>query len=137
MTALPIGTKLNVNTASEALLASLSDNLDSSTAASLIEERGQAEFVDIDATFEGLVEPETLQRIDGVTEHFLLTATVTLGTNQLTMRSVLQRDRERRHASAVPQSRSRVTDGRLLVHRARRRRIACDVGRGSMPTGGC
>jgi general secretion pathway protein K len=92
VTALPIGTKLNVNTASEALLASLSDNLDSSTAASLIEERGQAEFVDIDATFEGLVEPETLQRIDGVTEHFLLTATVTLGTNQLTMRSVLQRD---------------------------------------------
>jgi general secretion pathway protein K len=92
VTALPMGTKLNVNTASEALLASLSDDLDASTAASLVEERAGAEFVDIDATFEGLVEPETLQRIDGVTEHFLLTATVTLGTNQLTMRSVLQRD---------------------------------------------
>lgn len=92
VTALPIGTKLNVNTASDVLLASLSDDLDSSTAESLIEERAGAEFVDIDATFEGLVEPETLRRIDGVTEHFLLTATVTLGTNQLTMRSLLQRD---------------------------------------------
>ena len=33
------------------------------------------------------------EEIDGVSEHFLLTATVTLGSNQLTMRSVLQRDR--------------------------------------------
>ncbi|HLF13234.1 MAG TPA: type II secretion system minor pseudopilin GspK [Gammaproteobacteria bacterium] len=90
--ALPIGTKLNVNTASEILLASLSDDIDLSTAASLIQERAGAEFIDINATFEGLVEPEVLERIDGVSEHFLLTATVTLGTNQLTMRSVLQRD---------------------------------------------
>ena len=90
--ALPIGTKLNVNTASEILLASLSDDIDLSTAAALIQERAGAEFIDINATFEGLVEPEVLERIDGVSEHFLLTATVTLGTNQLTMRSVLQRD---------------------------------------------
>jgi hypothetical protein len=34
-----------------------------------------------------------LRRIDGTSEHFLLTATVTLGTNQMVMRSVLQRDR--------------------------------------------
>jgi general secretion pathway protein K len=92
VTALPIGTKLNVNTASAMLLASLSDELDLSTAESLIEERAGAEFTDIDTTFEGLVDPQVLQRIDGVTEHFLLTGTVTLGTNQLTMRSVLQRD---------------------------------------------
>ena len=37
-------------------------------------------------------EPEMLQRIDVVTNHFLLTATVALGTTQITMRSVLQRD---------------------------------------------
>ena len=37
-------------------------------------------------------EPEMFARIDGVSSHFLLTGTVTLGTNQLTMRSVLQRD---------------------------------------------
>ena len=93
ITVLPRGTKLNVNTASDVVLASLSDDLDPATATALVEERDNAEFLDIDATFGGLVDPDTLQEIDGVSEHFLLTATVTLGSNQLTMRSVLQRDR--------------------------------------------
>jgi general secretion pathway protein K len=92
VTALPIGTKLNVNTASAIVLASLSDDIDLPTAEGLVQQRDNANFADIDATFEGLVEPQVLKTIDGVSEHFLLTATVTLGTNQLTMRSVLQRD---------------------------------------------
>lgn len=92
VTVLPIGTRINVNTAPPVVIASLSESIDLSMATSLVEERGGADFQDIDAVFEGLVEPEMLQRIDGVSEHFLLTATVTLGTNQLTMRSVLQRD---------------------------------------------
>jgi general secretion pathway protein K len=92
VTVLPAGTKLNVNTAADVVLASLSDDIDISKAQSLIEERADAEFLDIDKTFEDLVEPDVLKRIDGVSEHFLLTATVTLGTNQLTMRSILQRD---------------------------------------------
>jgi len=74
------------------VLASLSDDIDPATASALVDERAGADFPDIDATFEGLVEPDVLRMIDGVSEHFLLTATVTLGTNQLTMRSVLQRD---------------------------------------------
>jgi general secretion pathway protein K len=93
VTVLPRGSQLNVNTASAVLLASLSDDIDIATAETLVEERAGAEFVDIDATFAGLVEPDTLQVIDGVSEHFFWTATVTLGSNQLTMRSVLQRDR--------------------------------------------
>jgi general secretion pathway protein K len=92
VTVLPPGTKLNVNTASDVVLASLSDDIDISTAQSLVEQRAGAEFLDIDKTFEDLVEPDVLKRIDGVSEHFLLTATVTLGTNQMTMRSILQRD---------------------------------------------
>jgi general secretion pathway protein K len=92
VTALPIGTKLNVNTASDVVLASLSDTLDLAAADSLVEERGEAGFADIDAAFEGQVEPEMLQRIDGVTEHFQLTATVQLGDTLLTAHSVLQRD---------------------------------------------
>jgi general secretion pathway protein K len=92
VTVLPIGTRINVNTAPPVVLASLSDDIDVSTATSLVEERAGADFPDVDAVFEGLVAPEMLQRIDGVSEHFLLTATVTLGTNQMTMRSVLQRD---------------------------------------------
>lgn len=92
VTALPSGTRINVNTASDVVLASLSDDIDLRYAQSLAEERGESAFVDIDAVFGGLVEPQMLQRIDGVSEHFLLTATVTLGNAQLTMRSVLQRD---------------------------------------------
>lgn len=92
VTALPRGTDINVNTASNVVLASLSDTISLSVADSLIEERAGLNFPDIDSTFEGLVEAETLSRIDGVTQYFLLTVTVTLGTNQLTMRSVLRRD---------------------------------------------
>jgi general secretion pathway protein K len=69
----------------------LIDDIDAATARARRRTRGRR-VPDIDATFEGLVEPEVLQTIDGVSEHFLLTATVTLGTNQLTMRAVLQRD---------------------------------------------
>ena len=92
VTALPIGTKLNVNTASAVVLASLSDDIDVSTAEGLVQQRNDGAFADIDKTFEGLVDPKMLKQLDGVSQHFLLTATVTLGTNQLTMRSVLQRD---------------------------------------------
>ena len=92
VTALPIGTKLNVNTASAVVLASLSNNIDMSTAEGLVQQRNDGAFVDITKTFEGLVDPKVLKEIDGVSQHFLLTATVTLGTNQFTMRSVLQRD---------------------------------------------
>jgi general secretion pathway protein K len=92
ITVLPTGTKINVNTASAVVLSSLSDDIDLSMAESLVEDRNGGEFVDIGATFSGMVEPDMLKRIDGTTQYFLLTATVTLGTNQLTMRSVLQRD---------------------------------------------
>ena len=92
VTALPSGTMLNVNTASEFILASLSDDIDLSRSASLIEERGGADFANIIQTLEGDVEPDTLQRIDGVSQYFLLSASVAIGTNQFTMYSVLQRD---------------------------------------------
>ena len=92
VSALPQGTSLNVNTASDYVLASLSDDIDLSTANSLIFERADAEFVDIESSFGGLVEDEVFTMIDGVSTHFLLTATVTLGNSQTTIRSVLQRD---------------------------------------------
>jgi general secretion pathway protein K len=90
--ALPRGTTLNVNTASDMLLASLSDDIDLSLAASLIDERGDTGFADVETTFADLIAPEMFAKIDGVSEHFLLTGTVTIDTTQLTMRSVLQRD---------------------------------------------
>jgi len=90
--ALPSGTTLNVNTASGIVLASLSDDIDLALGDSLVEERGGANFPNIDVTFEGQVEADVLSRIDGVTQYFLLTATVVLGTHQLSMYSLLQRD---------------------------------------------
>lgn len=92
VTALPQGTRINVNTASDYVLASLSDDIDLGTAESLIFERGDAAFVDIEASFGGLIEDEVFAMIDEVSAHFLLTATVTLGNSQTTIRSVLQRD---------------------------------------------
>ena len=70
----------------------MKDDIDLSTGTSLVQERGEADFVDIDASFEGLVEADVLRRIDGVSRYFLLTATVVLGTHQLTMYSLLERD---------------------------------------------
>ena len=93
VTALPIGTKLNVNTASDYVLASLSNDIDLPAAGFLIQEqRGASGFVNVIATFERLVEPDLLSRIDRVSQHFLLAATVSIGTTQITMYSLLQRD---------------------------------------------
>lgn len=93
VTALPIGTKLNVNTASDYVLASLSNDIDLPAADFLIQEqRGASGFVNVIATFERLVEPDLLSRIDRVSQHFLLAATVSIGTTQITMYSLLQRD---------------------------------------------
>jgi hypothetical protein len=57
-----------------------------------LSKRADAEFVDIEASFGGLVEEDVFATIDAVSAHFLLTATVTLGNSQTTIRSVLQRD---------------------------------------------
>lgn len=92
VTALPHGTRLNVNTASEWLIASLSDDIDLGLAGSLIEERGEAGFSEIEASFAGLIEADMFAKIDGVSEHFLLTSDIRLDAFQMTTLSVLQRD---------------------------------------------
>jgi general secretion pathway protein K len=92
ITALPRGTTLNVNTASDVLLASLSDDIDLSLAASLIDERAGADFVNIEDSFQGIVSEDMLPRIAGISDHFLLVGTVQIGVTVLTMRSVLQRN---------------------------------------------
>jgi general secretion pathway protein K len=96
VTALPRGTWLNVNTAPQEILASLADEIDMSVAASLIRERGEGAFANVQTTFEGLVSEDMLPRIDGVSDHFLLTGEVTIGDTQLTISSMLQR-----HSSGI------------------------------------
>ena len=96
VSALPIGTRLNVNTAPDVVLASLSDEIDLSVAASLIDERGDTGFASVQTSFQGLVSEELLPRIDGVSEHFMLHGRVTIGETNLTIHSVLQR-----HSSGI------------------------------------
>ncbi|MDX1561518.1 MAG: type II secretion system minor pseudopilin GspK, partial [Gammaproteobacteria bacterium] len=68
--ALPMGTNINVNTASDVVLASLSDQIDLSTARSLVDERAGLDFPNVRERFQGLVAEDMLPRIDGVSEHF-------------------------------------------------------------------
>ena len=71
----------------------ISNDIDLPAADFLIQEqRGASGFVNVIATFERLVEPDLLSRIDRVSQHFLLAATVSIGTTQITMYSLLQRD---------------------------------------------
>lgn len=91
VTALPKGTRLNVNTASAPVLDSLSEEIDAGVAESLVEERGDLGFESVQTTFQGLVSEEMLPRIDGVSSHFLLSGQVTIGDTTLRIKSVLQR----------------------------------------------
>lgn len=107
VTALPRGTKLNVNTAPAVLLASLSDELSINIAESLVEDRDLGAFDSVQTTFQGLVSEEMLPYIDGISDHFLLVGEVTIGDTQLTINALLQR-----HSSGVTRTMFR-TLGRL------------------------
>jgi hypothetical protein len=74
------------------VLESLSEEINPQIAESLVEEREGVGFASVTTTFQGLVSEEMLPRIDGVSEHFLLSGRVTIGDTQLTINSVLQRD---------------------------------------------
>jgi len=91
VTALPKGTRLNVNTAPAPILMSLSDDIDAGYADALLAERGDASFDSVQTTFQGIVDEAMLPRIDGVSDHFLLVGEVTIGDTTLTINSVLQR----------------------------------------------
>jgi type II secretory pathway component PulK len=98
--ALPPGQKINVNTAEDPVLLSLSTNPGSTSAADLranrpycdilVAEGSAAAFMD-DA--EGIIEADFASNFLTVTtNYFQLKVLVTLGTSQLTMYSLLYRD---------------------------------------------
>ena len=92
ISALPVGTALNVNTADPFVLSSLSDDIDLLRAEALVEERGEADFINIQDSFAPFLEEDMLLRIDGVSRFFQLSATISIGTSQYSMYSLLQRD---------------------------------------------
>jgi general secretion pathway protein K len=92
--ALPPGTRLNVNTASAEVLASLSEELTVEEALMLIEDRGEADFPDYELTFSERLTPEMMGRIDETSRFFRLTGIVSIGATEITMYSLLDRDNQ-------------------------------------------
>lgn len=89
--ALPVGTTININTASPELLAALSDDISLLDAQSMAEGRIDAPF-DSPDEIRTDVPADVLPMLSVSTEFFLATALVTLGTTRLSMYSLLERD---------------------------------------------
>jgi len=92
VTALPGRTTINVNTATPAVLQSLDRNIDPSTLESLLAQREESGFPDINGTFGALVSNAAiLNQLDGSSEFFQLKAVVQIDTVRLTYYSILLR----------------------------------------------
>ncbi|NND60221.1 MAG: type II secretion system minor pseudopilin GspK [Gammaproteobacteria bacterium] len=91
LAALPIGTTININTATPELLAALSDDISPFDAQSMAEGRIDAPFDSPEEIRED-VSPEVLPMLSVSSEFFRTTAIVTLGTTRVTMYSLLERD---------------------------------------------
>lgn len=91
ITALPVRTQINANTAPPVVLQSLSDTMTPADAAALVEERGAEGFPDVQATFAPLLPPGA-PLPETASQYFRLRVVVRLGTVRLTLYSVLQRD---------------------------------------------
>ena len=89
--ALPGRTGINVNTATSAVLRSLDENLSASDVESLIQEREDGGFTDVQATFSTLVSPEILPQLEETTSYFQLKVIVQIATVRITYFSTLQR----------------------------------------------
>jgi general secretion pathway protein K len=89
--ALPGRTSINVNTATGAVLQSLSENMSPADVEGLIAERKDAGFASVEDAFTTLVEPEVLNTLTETTSFFQLRVVVRIDTVRVTLYSVLQR----------------------------------------------
>jgi general secretion pathway protein K len=89
--ALPGRTGINVNTATPAVLQSLDENLSASDVESLISERENGGFADLQNTFSTLVAPEVLPQLEETTSYFQLRLVVQIATVRIIYFSTLQR----------------------------------------------
>ena len=88
--ALPIGTQLNVNTATVAVLHSLSDDMSESEVDSLLDERADDGFESIQNVVDK-IDPELTPSVTLSSDYFRVTADVSIGTYRLTLYSLLER----------------------------------------------
>ncbi|MDH4108834.1 MAG: type II secretion system minor pseudopilin GspK [Gammaproteobacteria bacterium] len=89
--ALPGRTAINVNTATAAVLQSLSENMSAAEVEGLVAERQSAGFASVEDAFTTLVEPEVLNTLAETTSYFQLRVVVRIDTVRITLYSVLQR----------------------------------------------
>lgn len=92
LTALPGHTFINPNTATPAVLRSLSDTITDSDVEALLAERAEAGFPDIPAAFASLVPPDVVNELQPDTSYFQLRVIVRIGTVRITLYSVLERN---------------------------------------------
>lgn len=89
--ALPGRTGINVNTATAPVLQSLGENLSASDVESLISEREDGGFADMQNTFSTLVDPEMLPQLVESTSYFQLRLVVQIATVRIIYFSTMQR----------------------------------------------
>jgi len=92
ITALPGRTDINVNTAPAEVLQSLDETLSAADVESLISEREDGGFVDVENRFRTLVAPDMLDRIGETTSFFQLRVVVQIATVRVNYFSLLYRD---------------------------------------------
>jgi general secretion pathway protein K len=92
VTALPGATRINVNTATPAVLQSLDENFDESAVESLLSQREDGGFTDISKTFATLLKDAAMfAQITDSSSYFQLKAVVQIDTVRVTYFSVLMR----------------------------------------------
>ena len=92
ITALPERTSINPNTATSAVLQSLHVNMDESMLESLLSQREESGFQDIDVVFGGLGLTEEMRgQLDASSKYFQLKAVVQIDTVRVTYYSILLR----------------------------------------------
>jgi general secretion pathway protein K len=104
ITALPGKTLINVNTATGPVLQSLSDDISAAVAESLISDREESGFVNIETAFTPYLGKEAASELSETSDFFQLKVIVQIATVRITYYSVLKRDGQR--GTVVPILRS-------------------------------
>lgn len=91
ITALPGRTTINANTATPAVLQSLDENLTAGDVQSLLAEREDGGFPNVQTAFSSLVRPDVVNSLDESSNFFQLQVVVEIDTVRVTLYSLLQR----------------------------------------------
>ena len=89
--ALPGGTDINVNTATDAVLLSLDEAMTPTQVATLMEDRAEQGFADVETTFGTIVSADVLDDIGETSNYFQLRVVVQIATVRITFFSIMER----------------------------------------------